>query len=113
MSKEKAKAAIVLRGDLKQRDVTALEMELIKIPGSYLMLRNASSRMAAYLKAAIATGWIVEPETATRQVTEGKSTRTEYLLDGVDVDEMDPRDAYRAGHAVSELYDSFTTLDPN
>lgn len=109
----KDKPAFSLRGDLKQRDVTKLDLELAKLAGEYLVLRGMSSRMAAYLKAAIAAGWFLEPETVTRQVTEGKVARTEYLFGGVDVDEMAPNEAYRAGHAVSELYDSFTTLDPN
>lgn len=110
---QKAKPAIVVRGDLKQRDVTALELELARMPGNYLMLARASSRMAAYLKAAIGAGWIVEPEATTRQVVEGKTTVTEYLLAGVNVDDMEPRECYRAGRVISDLMDEFTTVDPN
>ena len=101
-------AHIVLRGDLKQRDVTALELELVRIPGNYLVLARASSRMAAYLKAAIGAGWVLEPP------CEAKGTKERvYLFDGVDVDDMAPRDCYAAGKVVSDLMDEFTTVDPN
>jgi hypothetical protein len=102
--------SITVRSDLKQRDVTALELELVRVPGNYLMLGKASSRMAAYLKAAIASGWIVEPETEVKD--EGKDKRL-YLLDGVDVDDMHPRACYAAGKVISDLMDEFTSVDPN
>lgn len=98
-----------IRADLKQRDVTALELELARMPGNYLMLKHASSRMAAYLKAAIGAGWVEEPDAEVK--TEGKERA--YLLDGVDVDDMPPRDCYAAGKAVSDLMDEFTSVDPN
>ena len=100
---------IEIRGDLKQRDVTALELELARMPGNYLMLKNASSRMAAYLKAAIGAGWLEAPECEVK--VDGKE-RT-YFLDGVDVDDMHPRECYSAGRQISDLMDEFTTVDPN
>lgn len=105
----KKKPFIVIRDDLRQRDVTALELELPRIPGTYLLLPSAASRMAAYLKAAIGAGWIVAPPCEAR----GSGKERVYLFDGVDVDDMHPRDAYRAGKAVSDLMDEFTTVDPN
>lgn len=104
----KKQQAITIRSDLKQRDVTALELELARMPGDYLMLRNASSRMAAYLKAAIGAGWIEKPACEVR--VSGKERV--YLFDGEDVDDMHPRACYAAGKTVSDLMDKFTTVDP-
>lgn len=103
---------VVIRGNLKQRDVTAFDLALVHVP-NYLMMRAASSRMAAYLKAAIEAGWIEQPECKFREVTEDGETKREYLFGGVDVDDSDPRAVYRAGKAVSDLYDEFTSLDPS
>lgn len=107
------KPVIVIRDNLKQRDVTAFDLELARIPGNYLLARKASSRMAAYLKAAIGADWIAEPACKARDVVEDGETRREYMFDGGDVDDMDPRTVFKAGHLVSELYDEFTSLDPS
>ncbi len=106
--KDEAKPVVTIRGDLKQRDVTALDLELART-GNYLLTKHASSRMAAYLKAAIGAKWIEEPEC---KVT-GNNDERRYFFGDTDVDDLHPRVAYNAGKAVSDMYDDFTTVDPN
>lgn len=106
--KDESAPVVTIRGDLKQRDVTALDLELARV-GNYLLTRQASSRMAAYLKAAIGAGWIEAPECKAS----GNGEARQYFFGDADVDDLHPKVAYNAGKAVSDLYDDFTTVDPN
>lgn len=106
------KLDLQLKEEWKQRDVTRLELELSLIP-QRLNVSSSSSFRAAMLKAAIGAGWIVAPEAKKRTVTEDGATRIEYLIDGVDVDDLPPKVCYQAGNVIGLLYDEFTSLDPN
>lgn len=110
----KKKPLITLRGDLKQRDVTAYEMELsqVPLPAHLFRIPSSSAYRAAALKAAIGAGWVEAPECKKREVHEDGKEVIEYMFDGVDVDDLEPATAYKAGSAVLELYDGFTRLDP-
>lgn len=103
---------IEVKTDLKQRDVRALEMALLAVP-ERLTARFSSSHHEAMLKAAIASGWIASPECKVRDVVEDGKRIREYYLDGVLVDDMDPRACFKAGHIIEMLYQEFTSLDPN
>lgn len=108
---------IVLRSDLKQRDVRALETELLNIPRP-ISLRASSIFNEAMLKAAIGAGWIESPVCKRELVVSGNGSGPEkqeyrYYLDGVLVDDMHPRDCYQAGYKISQLYGEFTEIDPN
>lgn len=108
---------LVLRSDLKQRDVRALETELLNIP-TPISLRSSSIYNEAMLKAAIGASWIESPECKRELVMspngDGKDKKEyRYYLDGVLVDDMHPKECYQAGHKISQLYGEFTELDPN
>ena len=103
---------ITVKTDLKQRDVRKLEMALLEVP-ERLIMRASSSHHEAMLKAAIAAGWITEPECKVRDVTENGERTREYWLNGSMVDDMAPRECYAAGHVIEVLYQEFTSLDPN
>ena len=116
MSKAKERQpAVQIRGDLKQRDVRALEIALIDIPrpSGLLGIGAASIYMEAMLKAAIAAGWVDEPECRMREVIENGKRLIEYYFGDTLVDDLPPNVCYRAGAIISQLYNEFTNLDPN
>lgn len=104
---------IVIRGDLKQRDVRNLELEAIDVGHEYLNSPISSSKHEAFLKAAIGAGWIESPECKKATRFEDKKRIVEYYFDGVLVDDLDPRVCYAAGEVVIELMVEFTSLVPN
>lgn len=103
-----------IKADLKQRDVEALDFELLGI--TRLTAVNSFSNKSAFLKAAVAAKWF-EQECKVKTYTEdgesGKVTKKEYILDGVEVGDFAPQVAYRLGAMVHDLYESFTTIPPN
>ncbi len=102
---------VVVKDDLRQRDVRALELEMLNLP-SRLLMRASSSHHEAMLKAAIGAGWIVEPKCRRRDVIEDDEKNTEYYFGDVLVDDLPPRVCYQAGHVIELLYEEFTSLDP-
>ena len=107
---------IVFRSDLRQRDLRALELELLEIPRP-MSIRVSATHHEAMLKAAIGASWIESPETIKKVIVEVEGDKekkvNKYYFDKTLVDDMLPNDCYRAGHAVSVLYNEFTSLDPN
>lgn len=105
--------AIRVRGDLKQKDVRNLELEAVRVPINHLVNPKSSSFREVMLKAAIAAGWIEDPECKTTERMEGKERVVEYWFDGELVDDMDPKACYAAGEVIVNLMAEYTTLDPN
>ena len=101
-----------LKDKLVARDVRNLELELAELPDR-LLSRASFSHHEMILKAAIAAGWIEEPETKKRQIVENGETFAEYLWDGQLIDDMEPQIVYGAGHVIEKMYKGFTQLDPN
>ena len=91
-----------------------LEMELALQP---IYLTTASqSRAAAYLKAAIASGWIAAPETSTTMVEEGGKTRRVYFYDGQEVGSdagLHPGKIRWLGNQIVLAYQQSTDIPPN
>ena len=96
---------------LKQSDLEKFDMELVSQPAR--LIAPSSSKYGGYLRAAIGAGWIITPATSKRTVEEGGKKSTEFLFDGVKVDDMKPALVWKIGSEVELLYDKVTTLDPN
>ncbi len=95
----------------RQADVELFEMELIGLPARLTI--SSSSKFGAELRAAIGAGWIVSPATSKRTIEEGGKKRTEYVFDGVPVDDMHPAIVWKIGKEVDAIYERCTVIDPN
>lgn len=112
MAKKEEKKPVVIRGDLKQKDVRNLELEALRVGHDYLIQKASSSYHEVMLKAAIGAGWIQEPQCRKVERVEGKERVTEYYFGDVLVDDLHPRACYAAGDVIIELMADFTSLDP-
>lgn len=111
MTKAKEKALPVIRGNLKQRDVRNFELEMAQLPDR-LIQRVSSSYHEAALKAAIGAGWIEDPACEKKVSRVNGQQQAEYYYGDTLVDDMHPKACYQAAHAIVELHEDFTSLDP-
>lgn len=109
-TKEKAASGVTLKA-LTQQDAERFELAL-EPAGSVINLTHPFSLAgsARLVRAAIAAGWIEEPSAGMERVKDQKGREyTRYLLDGRDIDELDPRDqvVFRLGLEIQALWLSF------
>lgn len=101
---------IIAEDDLRQSHLEKFDMELV---GLNRLAIVSASRYGAELRAAIGAGWILQPETSKRTVEENGKKRTEYLFNGVIVDDLRPALVWKIGREIDLLYEKVTTFDPN
>lgn len=101
---------IIAEDDLKQSHLEKFDMELV---GLNRLAIASASRYGAELRAAIGAGWIVSPETGKRTIEENGKKRTEYLFDGVPVEDLKPSLVWKIGKELDALYEQAITIDPN
>ncbi len=97
-----------LRGDLRQRDVYAFELNVNLLGG---FSRDGSNILAAHaLKAAIEAGWIADQSSEVLKTSGGEKR---YYVAGEDVDDMHPGKVRWYGLKVVAHYTEAVTPPPN
>lgn len=95
-----------LRGDLVQRDMEAFDITLKDLGGTAV---GPSANSGHLLKAAIACGWIEEPEGEAGDFKDGRR----YMLGGLNVDDMQPGKVLWYGGQVGKVYAAALKIPPN
>ena len=103
----------VLKADLLERDVVALEKATVAIP--HVILSATNSFAEAYLCAAIEAGWIESPEVRFEEVAskgkDGRKTTTKrYYYADKEVGEMHPGAVRWLGQEVIGRYNEVTAV---
>ena len=110
MDKDKFGRAFALKaaGELLQEDVETWNRV-------YVQLRpvGLAEQRGAQLRAGIAAGWIVSPETGMEERTDLKTGRksTVYLFDGVEVGKMKPKEVSHYGRLCERLFSEVTAVE--
>jgi hypothetical protein len=94
-----------LKKNLVELDIEKLEKELILLPR--LALTNTA--MASKLKAAIAAGWVEEPDCEAGDFGDEKR----YFYDGVNIDEMKPGAVRWLGTQIDNAYSDAVEIPKN
>lgn len=110
MNKDKFGRVFTLKaaGELLQEDVETWNRV-------YVQLRpvGLAEQRGAQLRAGIAAGWILAPETGMEERTDLKTGKksTVYLLDGVEVGKMKPREVSYYGRLLEQLFAEVSTVE--
>lgn len=111
--KKKETPLLVLRADLKAKDVTAFELERLQVGHDYILDESSFSNRMVALKCAIGVGWIEDPDCKkVQRVIDGKR-EISYVFGGIDVDDMQPALCYKLGGLVNAFKREMMALDPN
>lgn len=113
MAKKQQEPLITVRGDIKQKDVRNLELEVLQAGHNYLVAAVSSSYHEVMLKAAIGAGWVEHPPCRKEEKMVNKKRVVDYYFGDTLVDDLDPRVCYAAGDVIVELMVEYTSLDPN
>lgn len=105
--------AFTIKGDLREKDVTALERAAASLP--HIILSATNSYAEAYLCAAIEAGWIVSPECSYEEVKRKDEngrmvTERRYTYDGRDVGDIHPGAVRWLGQQVIGRYNEVTVV---
>ncbi len=102
----------VIKADLREKDVVALERAAVAIP--HVILSATNSYLEAYLCAAIEVGWIEAPETRYEEVRRQENGRTvtdkRYFYAGNDVREMHAGAVRWLGQEIIGHYNEVTAV---
>ena len=102
------KDQIKLRGDLRQRDVYAFEQCVNSLGG---FNQEGSSILAGHaLKAAVAAGWLADPDSEVLRDAKGNAR---HFIAGEDVDDMHPGKVRYFGLRIVGHYTAAVTPPPN
>lgn len=103
---------LVIKDDLRQRDIEQLSDALAQIEKDVTKFYDG-----ALLRAAVETGWIVEPDaekvTIEREKEGKKKKVVEWQIDGVDVGDLHPFHVRQWAAALDTRYRELRMIDPN